>query len=184
MRSIPARVPALILASDDARQPWSAQVRQLTIRALRGRPLISGVFPVPASPRNLLASVSGAAVLIADPHFPFLSEAVLAALLAAIGGGAEHAVPVLPATETVKALTADGFVASTIDRDSLGVLQSPAAVSGSRLARYDSWQQALAIGPGSLEVPGDPAAFRVQDDLTARRAARLLGVPVHEVVAQ
>ena len=70
-------------------------------------------------------------------------------------------VPVLPLSDTVKIVDADGLVLGTPDRSGLRVVQTPCAF------RLDVWdcRSALLAQPAARAartIPGDPLAFAVR----------------------
>ncbi len=156
--------------------------------ALRGAGLNVAVVavPDPATRRHCIAAglerVGAAAdpvILVHDHRSPLTSPAVVERVLARVAGGAEVAVPVLPVTDTVKAVSDSGAVLDTVDRTALRAVQYPrgyrASVLSSVLGRSsvagdsgDEFAAALADGATIATVPGDPDA--VAADLPADAA--------------
>jgi len=66
-------------------------------------------------------------VFVHDGARPFVTDEVVARLLAALAAGDAGAVPGLPLPDTVKQVDADGFVTATLDRAALRVIQTPQA---------------------------------------------------------
>jgi 2-C-methyl-D-erythritol 4-phosphate cytidylyltransferase len=92
---------------------------------------------------------------------PALAAAVLAELLAT---GCAAVVPVLPLTDTVKLVDADGLITATPDRAGLRVLQTPVAVRAELLGPGADPLGAvveLAASGAVHSIPGDPLAFPV-----------------------
>lgn len=125
-------------------------------------------------------------VLVHDAARPGLSEALLARVLVA---AREHpaVIPVLPVTDTVKAVDAAGGVKRTVDRQGLYLAQTPQAFEPALLRR--AYQ---ALGPGSVTddaaavehlgqevwvVPGDVENFKVTTPADWGMAQRLWSGP-------
>jgi 2-C-methyl-D-erythritol 4-phosphate cytidylyltransferase/2-C-methyl-D-erythritol 2,4-cyclodiphosphate synthase len=111
---------------------------------------------------------------------PQLFEAVLDALRRADG-----AIPVVPVADTVKRLD-DGVIAGTLDRDELGLAQTPQAFRAEALreahriaeesdveATDDAMLLELA-GYRVVAVPGDPGNFKITTREDLDRAERVL----------
>ncbi len=97
-----------------------------------------------------------------------------------VGGGV---IPVLPVTDTVKRVGADGAVEGTIDRASLGAVQTPqgfprsvleSALAAARTEYTDDAAAVAAIGGRVVTVPGDPDAFKITTPWDLRRAEGIL----------
>jgi 2-C-methyl-D-erythritol 4-phosphate cytidylyltransferase len=104
-------------------------------------------------------------VVVHDPLRPLAPPDLIDEVVAAVTGStAAAAVPVLPVTDTLKAVDGDGHVTSTLDRARFQVVSTPIAVDATALhAALD------AAGMPPNESSGEPA---VQVD----RAARLVGL--------
>jgi 2-C-methyl-D-erythritol 4-phosphate cytidylyltransferase len=78
--------------------------------------------------RSGLAAVpADAAILaVADPAHPLASDALFEAVVAAVRGGADGAVPVIPVLEVVQRVR-DGQVVETLPKDDLVLTQTPQA---------------------------------------------------------
>jgi 2-C-methyl-D-erythritol 4-phosphate cytidylyltransferase len=105
----------------------------------------------------------GDGVLLHDVRYP-LAPADLAARVAA--GLADHDVvlPVLPMTDSVKSIAADGIVLGNVDRSELVNAQYPRAFSATVLAQLPKLADLAALtsaGLGVGTVEGDPNAFAV-----------------------
>jgi 2-C-methyl-D-erythritol 4-phosphate cytidylyltransferase/2-C-methyl-D-erythritol 2,4-cyclodiphosphate synthase len=81
-------------------------------------------------------------VAVHDAARPFVSTALISRAVAA--GAQEAAVPVLPVTDTVKVVDAQGMVTTTLDRATLRTIQTPQIFSFARL--LDAHRKALAAG--------------------------------------
>ena len=135
-----------------------------------------------------LAAVKGDAielVAIHDAARPCLELDMITALIAAIDGGAEAALPVLPVVDTLKQLHA-GQVTGTTARDGLGRAQTPQIFRRDRIAAlHQAHEQTVEItddillfeaaGDRIAAVPGDerllkltsPADFAILTALTS-----------------
>jgi 2-C-methyl-D-erythritol 4-phosphate cytidylyltransferase len=89
-----------------------------------------------ASVRAGLGAVPAATGIIAvhDAARPLVDLSVWRAVLAAVAGGADAAVPVLPVTDTVKEVATDGTL-RTLDRSRLVAVQTPQAFRADLLRR-------------------------------------------------
>ena len=101
------------------------------------------------------------AVLMHDVRYP-LAPADLAARVAA--GLTEHDVvlPVLPMTDSVKSVAAEGIVLGNVDRSELVTAQYPRAFSAAALALGADPEDLAALTGAGLKVgtvDGDPNAF-------------------------
>lgn len=73
-------------------------------------------------------------IVVHDAARPLASAALFRAVIAAVNEGADGAIPVLPVTETLKRVE-EGRVVSTVERDSLVVVQTPQAFRADILRR-------------------------------------------------
>ncbi|MHA3020409.1 2-C-methyl-D-erythritol 4-phosphate cytidylyltransferase [Mycobacterium sp. BMJ-28] len=87
-------------------------------------------------------------VLVADPRQVLTSAAVIGRVVAALGRGAAKVVPIVPVTDTVKTVDAQGRILTTVDRSGLRTGQYPYGVA------LDAVQ-----GAGTVTVEGDPDAI-------------------------
>jgi 2-C-methyl-D-erythritol 4-phosphate cytidylyltransferase len=87
-----------------------------------------------ASVRAGIAEVPGDVdvILVHDAARPLLPDEVIGRLLAALAGGCDGVVPVLPVTDTVKRVR-DGVVDETLRRDDLVSVQTPQAFAAPAL---------------------------------------------------
>ncbi|GAA1252905.1 2-C-methyl-D-erythritol 4-phosphate cytidylyltransferase [Pseudonocardia aurantiaca] len=105
--------------------------------------------------------------LLHDAARPLAPPALAAAVVEAARAGRGVSVPVLPLSDTVKRVDADGVVLATPDRAGLRVLQTPVAfhadLLGAELAAdpLEHVRRCLAGGGSVHTVPGDPTAFAV-----------------------
>ena len=120
-------------------------------------------------------------ILVHDAARPLVSRAIIDAVIAA---AAEHgaAVPVLPATETVKRLAGDGRIEATLPRETLRLAQTPqgfraailreahARAARDRFAGTDDAALVERSGMRPAAVPGSPDNMKIttpQDLLVA-----------------
>jgi 2-C-methyl-D-erythritol 4-phosphate cytidylyltransferase len=82
-----------------------------------------------------LAAVPGDAdvIVVHDGARPFASTRLYEAVIDAVRGGADGAVPGLPVTDTIKVVNDDGAVVATPDRAHLVAVQTPQAFAAARL---------------------------------------------------
>lgn len=124
-------------------------------------------------------------VLLHDVARPLAPVDLLREVIEAVRGGAAVAAPMLPISDTVKNVSADGRVLSTVDRDTLREVQTPYGFSGHLLDRPGpvaaqspaelAWQlgngeiTALAGHPDAFEVDG-PTTIALAEQVVAARA--------------
>lgn len=127
-------------------------------------------------------------VLVHDGARP-LATAGLVSRVAAAAAAHGAAIPVLPVTETVKRIDADGTVAGTVDRSTLATAQTPQAARRALLesafARFPADGPATFTDEAALleacritvhAIPGEPTNLKVTvPDDVARAEATLLG---------
>jgi 2-C-methyl-D-erythritol 4-phosphate cytidylyltransferase / 2-C-methyl-D-erythritol 2,4-cyclodiphosphate synthase len=162
---LPAKVVAVVVGG---------ATRQDSVAA--GFAALEATVPDPAGQRI---------VLVHDGARPLVTRRLIAAVIdAARDHGA--AIPVVPVVETVKRIE-DGTVAETVDRETLGVAQTPQAfrrlvwraATSDPIAASDTWTDEAAL----LEacripvhvVPGEPTNLKVTMPADVARAAALLG---------
>lgn len=125
-----------------------------------------------------------ARVVCHDVARPFARPELFSAVLEALAG-ADGAVPVLPAADTLKRV-AGGRIVGTIDRDEVAAAQTPQAFRREALedahrraaeASVESTDDAALLeraGYAVAAVPGDPDNFKVTVASDLRRAEALL----------
>ena len=138
------------------------------------------------SVRNGLSAVPADAAIICvhDGARPFAGADLFAAVVAAVEGGADGAIPGVPVTDTVKQVDPAGTVTATPDRATLRAVQTPQAFRAAALraahaapaaGAADATDDAVlveAAGGRVVVVDGDPVNRKITDpaDLTwARR---------------
>jgi 2-C-methyl-D-erythritol 4-phosphate cytidylyltransferase len=136
-----------------------------------------------ASVRAGLASVPETAevILVHDAARPLASRSLFDAVIAAVAGGAEGAVPALPVTDTIKRV-AEGRVVETVARSDLVTVQTPQAFRAEALRRAhagggdDTDDAALveAAGGTVVVVPGEESNLKVTTAVDLDRAAGMV----------
>jgi 2-C-methyl-D-erythritol 4-phosphate cytidylyltransferase len=124
---------------------------------------IAGGLTRSESVRRGLAAVPADATIVCvhDAVRPLATPALFSAVIEAVRGGADAAVPALPVTDTIKVVAGDGAVVDTPDRATLVAVQTPQAF------RADVLRRAHARGDEST----DDAA------LVERLGGRVVTVP-------
>jgi 2-C-methyl-D-erythritol 4-phosphate cytidylyltransferase len=130
-------------------------------------------------------------VLVHDAARGLAPVAVVASVVDAIRAGADAAIPVLPMTDTVKQVDADGNVVRTLERTSLRAVQTPQGFKRSVLQRAhdeapgeevtDDAAMVEALGFVVATVPGAPLAMKVTTAADLAVAEALLTVEVDRV---
>jgi 2-C-methyl-D-erythritol 4-phosphate cytidylyltransferase len=98
-------------------------------------------------------------VLVHDPLRAFAPVDLIRRVVHAVVTTDTPVVPVLPCSDTVKRLDADGVILDTPDRTGLRVLQTPLGYPAALLR--SGAVVAGVVPPGARTVPGDPAARRL-----------------------
>lgn len=123
---------------------------------LRGYEIVIGGATRQDSVRNGLSTIAAAGgaknVLIHDAARPFLSELIIDRLLATVEQE-DAAIPVLPTIDTTINI-ADGYAASTLDRDALWRVQTPQTFD------FDKLMRAHSLWPAGLEATDDAQIFK------------------------
>jgi 2-C-methyl-D-erythritol 4-phosphate cytidylyltransferase len=150
--------------------------------------VVTGGATRQASVRAALAAVERGVTIVAvhDAARPFAPPDLFTEVVRAVEDGADGAVPIVPMADTVKRV-ADGRIEGTIDRDGLGVAQTPQAfrvdVLAAAHARAAAEGREVTDDAALLEregrvvaVPGDPMNVKVTTLLDLARAeARMEG---------
>lgn len=137
-----------------------------------------------SSLRAALAAVPDTAgvLVVADPAHPLAADRIFTDVVAAVRGGADGAVPVVPMLEVVQRVV-DGVVVETLPKPDTVVAQSPQAFRADVLRAahagaprpVENSGMLAALGHRVVTVPGDPANLHVAtaEDLgVVRRLAR------------
>lgn len=139
--------------------------------------VVAGGATRAGSVRAGLAAVPADAevILVHDGARPFASPALFAAVVAAVGDGADAAVPGVPVSDTIKRVLG-GRVVATLDREELVAVQTPqafaaAALRGAHAAGGEATDDAAlveAAGGHVVVVDGDPANTKItrREDLS------------------
>jgi 2-C-methyl-D-erythritol 4-phosphate cytidylyltransferase/2-C-methyl-D-erythritol 2,4-cyclodiphosphate synthase len=142
-----------------------------------------------ASVRRALAAVGHGVRIVAvhDAARPFAAPDLFTAVIEAVTDDLPGVIPVVPVTDTVKRLR-DGVVAGTVDREDLGLAQTPQAFSAEALR--DAHERAAAAGllltddAAVLElaghdvraIPGDPMNTKITTLFDLAQAEARMGV--------
>ena len=118
-------------------------------------------------------------VVVHDAVRPLATPALFRAVVSAVEGGADGAIPALPVTETLKRVDNDTVV-TTVDRHNLGLVQTPQAFRAGMLrAAHEGHPEATddaalveAVGGTVVVVPGEHQNLKltVAQDLVVARA--------------
>lgn len=84
---------------------------------------------------DALPSESFDCILVHDAARPFVPAVVISRVVSAVVAGADAVIPVLPVTDTIKQVNADGQVTGTPDRSGLVAVQTPQGFRPSVLRR-------------------------------------------------
>ena len=121
-------------------------------------------------------------VLVHDVARPFVPDTVITAVLHALEGGADGAIPVVPVHDTIRRIDAAGAFVEVVDRSTLVAVQTPQGFRRAALVAAHDAGRALAVtddaalveaqGGRVVAVPGDDAAFKITRpwDLTVAEA--------------
>jgi 2-C-methyl-D-erythritol 4-phosphate cytidylyltransferase len=125
-------------------------------------------------------------VLVHDAARSFVPVDVVERVVAALRGGADAAVPVIPVTDTLREQQAPGVLGGTVDRTRLVAVQTPQGFlkdvlveAHRRAGRGDASDDASlveALGVKVVGVPGSELAFKITrpvDLVLARSVAAL-----------
>ena len=124
-------------------------------------------------------------VLVHDVARPFVPEAVVSAVIAALAGGAGAVVPVVPVHDTVRQILESGALGPVVDRSSLAAVQTPQGfrrdvlAAAHRAAAPGATDDAMlveALGHSVEPVTGADESFKITTaaDLARPRALALL----------
>ena len=155
-----------------------------TTALLAGRAMVvAGGAERPDSVRLALQAVDEADfVLVHDAARPLTPADQIQRVVAALYAGVRAVIPVLPVTDTIKAVDANGAVLGTPERAGLRAVQTPQGFETALLRR--AYQQSASVTDDAslvenLGVPvhtvaGDPLAFKVTTPLDLRLARAVL----------
>jgi 2-C-methyl-D-erythritol 4-phosphate cytidylyltransferase len=125
-------------------------------------------------------------VVVHDAARPFASRALFAAVIEAVGDGADGAVPGLAVTDTIKVVGDDGVVTATPPRERLVAVQTPQAFRAEVLRAAhragaegtDDAAVVEAMGGRVVVVPGEPDNRKVTHPIDLDWARAHLGAVV------
>jgi 2-C-methyl-D-erythritol 4-phosphate cytidylyltransferase len=106
-------------------------------------------------------------VMIHDSQRPLTSLAQFERVYAAIAADIDAVRPVSPFTETLKAVTADGFIDQTIDRTSMMRVSTPQLIKISAIdysATESTWFVPLNTSAKTATVDADPDSARINSE--------------------
>ena len=113
-------------------------------------------------------SISSQHVLIHDIRRPLASAAMCQRVIAELRKGSDVVMPMLPLTDSVKAIDAAGSVTGTLDRSALRSVQFPRGFATDQLARlltqftsdqFDELEETVRAGVPITVVDGEADAF-------------------------
>lgn len=130
----------------------------------------------------LAAAPSAQYVLVHDAARALTPSRLVTDVVCALRSGAEAVVPVLPVSDTIKTVDANGLVTGTPDRSTLRAVQTPQGFRvevlrrGHALDAAATDDAALAERTGATvhTIMGDPLAFKITTALDLRLARMLL----------
>jgi 2-C-methyl-D-erythritol 4-phosphate cytidylyltransferase len=138
-------------------------------------------------------SVRRALAAVGEPDFVLVHDAaraltppsLIARVVAALRSGHAAVVPVLPLTDTVKAVDANGVVIATPERAGLRAVQTPQGFATELLLRAyqraesggftDDASMVESLGAQVHVVAGDPLAFKITTPMDLLLAQAVLG---------
>lgn len=124
-------------------------------------------------------------ILVHDAARALAPASLVEAVAAAVRGGHDAAIPVLPVIDTIKEVSPDGAVLGTVDRSRLRVVQTPQGFRREVLtAAHATATDPLTDDAGLVEkagvavscVPGSEYAFKITRPLDLAIAEHLLGL--------
>ena len=184
--SAAAGVSLLVVAAPPAEV---AAVRRLLAAALPAAAVrvVSGGASRQASVALALADLDADVdvVLVHDAARPLVPRELVEQVLAAVRGGADAVVPVLPVVDTVKRVSPEGLVVETVDRSVLRAVQTPQGFRRDVLERAhaaadptapatDDAGLVEALGLPVTVVPGRDEAMKITRPLDLVVAEALL----------
>ncbi len=125
----------------------------------------------PKDPASFAAALNSAIpaelVMIHDSQRPLTSLAQFERVYAGLTADIDAVRPVSPFTETLKAVTADGFIDQTIDRTSMMRVSTPQLIKTSAIdsaASDSTWFVPLNSSATTATVDADPDSARINSD--------------------
>ncbi len=125
----------------------------------------------PNDPASFAAALNSAIpaelVMIHDSQRPLTSLAQFERVYAGLTADIDAVRPVSPFTETLKAVTADGFIDQTIDRTSMMRVSTPQLIKTSAIdsaASHSTWFVPLNSSATTATVDADPDSARINSE--------------------
>jgi 2-C-methyl-D-erythritol 4-phosphate cytidylyltransferase len=125
----------------------------------------------PNNPTSFAAALKLAApaeiVMIHDSQRPLTSLAQFERVYASLTADIDAVRPVSPFTETLKAVTADGFIDQTIDRSSMMRVSTPQLIKNSAIdysVAESTWFVPLNVSVKTATVEADPDSARINSE--------------------
>jgi 2-C-methyl-D-erythritol 4-phosphate cytidylyltransferase len=125
----------------------------------------------PNDPASFAAALKSAApadlVMIHDSQRPLTSLAQFERVYAGLNPDIDAVRPVSPFTETLKSITADGFIDQTIDRTSMMRVSTPQLIKTSAIdytASDSTWFVPLNSSAKTATVDADPDSARINSE--------------------
>lgn len=149
-----------------------------------GRELQPGELQPGEPPSGEPLAMNPQYVLVHDAARPLTPPAVIRRVIDALRAGSRAVIPVLPVSDTIKAVDASGTVLSTPERSGLRAVQTPQGFETALLRQVYERATDLAVtddaslveraGIPVRTVPGDPMAFKITTPLDLRLARAVL----------
>lgn len=153
VRALAAVGEVVVAADDRLTERVSTSLGELPVRVIAAGESPSTTACLVAARQHLQATAVTHA-LVADHRHPVVPDGLVQRVAAALRAGADLVVPVLPVTDTVKSVDAQGTIVATLDRSELRTAQYPYGVAVPRLADLDT-----VLGAADLvTVAGDADA--------------------------
>lgn len=176
-------IDAVVIVAPAGHAERAAELTGLTVAvggATRQKSVAAGLAALPAEVDL---------VLVHDVARPFVPDAVIDAVVAALRDGAAGVVPVVPIHDTVRRLEPDGGLDGVVDRSTLAAVQTPqgfprvileeAHRRGTELGATDDAALVEALGHRVVAVAGADEAFKITTaaDLARAQAVYLSSTP-------
>jgi 2-C-methyl-D-erythritol 4-phosphate cytidylyltransferase len=169
--------------------PAEALAAITALAAGRAQVVLGGATRQQSVQRGMAVLDKGAdLVLVHDAARPLVTAEVISRVVAALRGGAEAAIPVLPVVDTIKRVDGAGTVTDTVDRAQLRTVQTPQGfrrdvLTAAHRTAIDRGVHDISDDAGLVEaigrvvttVPGSPQAFKITTPYDLRLAHRMVG---------
>ena len=128
----------------------------LTEAALEVNAVVLGGATRSESVRAGLSAIPETAsiIVVHDAARPLASKDLYDAVIDAVKSGVEAAIPGVSLSDTIKKVTADGFVAQTIERSQLVAVQTPQAFDAAALRKAHAGTDEATDDAGLIEAAG------------------------------